>query len=172
MAVKLDLEKAYDLLDWSYIKACLLRFGFHYDWIELVMHCIKSVSFSIILNGSPQGWFQPSRGIRQGDPLSPYIFILAMEPLIRRFNSLAVNSKAQVGILSSPLGFRISNLMFADDCLLFAKATKKATRNICKVLDAFSAASGQKINFHKSSLFFSSKVNHNIRNEITNIINI
>ncbi|KAL6216654.1 hypothetical protein ACLB2K_009875 [Fragaria x ananassa] len=63
MAVKLDLEKAYDLLDWSYIKACLLRFGFHYDWIELVMHCVKSVSFSIILNGSPQGWFQPSRGI-------------------------------------------------------------------------------------------------------------
>ncbi|KAL6209023.1 hypothetical protein ACLB2K_019966 [Fragaria x ananassa] len=141
MAVKLDLEKAFDLLDWPYIQACLC-------------------------------WFQPTRGIRQGDPLSPYIFILAMEPLIRNLNLLASNSKSQVGLLTSPLGFRISNLMFADDCLIFAKASKKAARNISQVLDAFSAASGQKINFHKSSLFFSDKVNSSTKNEIVNVINI
>ncbi|KAL6190194.1 hypothetical protein ACLB2K_036592 [Fragaria x ananassa] len=172
MAVKLDLEKAYDLLDWSYIQACLCKFGFHSDWINLIMHCISSVSFSIMLNGIPKGWFQPTRGIRQGDPLSPYIFILAMEPLIRNLNLLASNSKYHVGLLTSPLGFRISNLMFADDCLIFAKASKKAARKISQVLDAFSAASGQKINFHKSSLFFSDKVNSSTKNEIVNVINI
>ncbi|KAL6200061.1 hypothetical protein ACLB2K_029843 [Fragaria x ananassa] len=172
MAVKLDLEKAYDLLDWSYIQACLANYGFHPDWITLVMHCINSVSFSVLINGSAKGWFQPTRGIEQCDPLSPYIFILAMEPLVRNLNLLASNSKNQVGLLSSPLGFRILNLMFADDCLIFAKASKKAALNINRVLDAFAAASGQKINYHKSSLFFSDKINSSTKTAIVNVLNI
>lgn len=84
----------------------------------------------ILINGSAHGYFYPSRGIRQGDPLSPYIFIPCMEPLILHPNLLAIKSKNHVGILSSPGGFRVSNLVFADDCLLFAKATTKGARNI------------------------------------------
>lgn len=86
----------------------------------MIFNCISSVSFSLLINGNPSSWFKPSRGIRHGDPLSPYIFILVMESLIRDLYALAVNHKAQVGILSSQLGFRISNLMFVDDCLIFA----------------------------------------------------
>ncbi|KAL6194501.1 hypothetical protein ACLB2K_035585 [Fragaria x ananassa] len=134
--------------------------------IPMIKACFRDV------NGRPKCWFQPSRGIRQGDPLSPYIFILAMEPLIRQLDKLARNSKAQVGLLSSPFGFRVSNLMFADDCLIFAKATKKAAGNINTVLNAFAAASGQKINLHKSSLYFSDKVPAGTRNNIVNVINI
>lgn len=90
IAVKLDLEKAYDLLDWQFVKCTLKQFGFHATWIERVMECISSSYFSILLNGTPQGfyffYFYPTRGIRQGDPLTPYILILCMEPLIRHFN--------------------------------------------------------------------------------------
>lgn len=130
MGIKVDLEKAYDLLNWDYIRYVLLKFGFDERWVRLVIECLTSTSVSILINGVSHGYFYPSRGIRQGDPLSPYIFILCMEPLIRHLNLLAINSKNHVGILSSPRGFRVSNLVFADDCFLFAKATTKGARNI------------------------------------------
>lgn len=160
MAVKLHLEKAYDFLDWNYIKAVLSKFGFCGTWINLIMECITSVSFSVLVNGKPEGNFKPLRGIRQGDPLSPYIFILCMEPLIRTFNVASQRTKHHIGLLSSPHGLRISNLMFADDCLIFGKASKVGARRILKILDDFSVASGQKINFHKSSLYFSNNVSY------------
>ncbi|XP_062020763.1 uncharacterized protein LOC133737170 [Rosa rugosa] len=67
MAVKLDLEKAYNYLNWNYLFTCLQKFGFHQNWIDQVRNCISSVSFSILLNGVPQGHFSPTQGIRQGD---------------------------------------------------------------------------------------------------------
>ncbi|XP_062028542.1 uncharacterized protein LOC133744454 [Rosa rugosa] len=172
MAVKLDLEKAYDYINWSYLQLCLQKFGFNDSWIHLIMHCISSVSFSILVNSEAQGWFKPSRGIRQGDPLSLYLFILAMEPFIRHLNALAQNCKSQVGILSSPLGFRISNLMFADDFLIFAKCTTKGARAIADILTKFSNASGQRINYHKSSLYFSSGVSTTTKRDFVNILQI
>lgn len=172
MAVKLGLEKAYDVLDWSYIKACLLQFGFSIGWCDIIMNCITSSSFSVLVNGSPSDFITPSRGIRQGDPLSPYIFILCMKPFIRHCNALASASKTNVGILSSPRGFRISNLVFADDCLIFAKVTLVAARNINKLLISFSKVSGQKINFHKSTVYFSNNVSASSRSNLSNIMQI
>ncbi|KAL6200146.1 hypothetical protein ACLB2K_029928 [Fragaria x ananassa] len=162
MAIKLDLEKAY-----------LGKFGFSSTWINWIIECITSVSFSIVINGKAEGFFQPTRGIRQGDPLSPYIFILCMEPLIRHLNPLADKPSSQVGILSSPCGYRIANLMFADDCLIFCKTSSRAARNVLSVLNNFSEASGKKINFHKPSLYFSPKVpNHQVRNDIVTVMQI
>lgn len=103
IAMKIDLEKAYDLLNWDYIFVCLQTFGFSSQRISLIKNCITLVSFSLLTNGSAQGYFKPSRGIRQGDLLSPYLFILCMEPLIRHLNALTTNSEHQVGLLSSPL---------------------------------------------------------------------
>lgn len=168
----MDLEKAYDLLDWSYIQACLSKFGFHEHWISRVMNCITTTSFSILINGKAEGYFSPSRGIRQGDPLSPYIFILCMEHFIRHLNNMATNPKNHVGLLSSPLGLRISNLMLADDCLIFGKASTTAARNIMRILNMFTSASGQKVNFHKSSLYFSPKVHASTKKNIVNILSI
>lgn len=101
------------------------------------MECVTSTSFSILINGSAYGYFFPKCGIRQGDPISPHIFILCLEPLIRHFNMLATNPKSHVGILSSPRGYRISNLVFVDDCLLFSKATSKEAKHILHLLNLF-----------------------------------
>lgn len=102
IGIKLDLEKAYDCLNWEYMRFVLLKFGFEERWVNLIMEYTMSTSFSILINGTPHGYFFPKCGIRQGDLISPYIFILCMEPLIRHFNNLVTNPKSHVGILSSP----------------------------------------------------------------------
>lgn len=81
MAVKTDMSKAYDRLEWNFIEAVLRRFGFNDSFCHRVMSCITSVSYSILFNGEAQGHIIPKRGIRQGDPLSPYIFIMCSQML-------------------------------------------------------------------------------------------
>ena len=79
MVLKIDLEKAYDKLEWGFIRSMLIRYNFPDNLIEIIMSCISSVLTLLLFNGGSLEPFKPSRGIRQGDPLSPYIFILCME---------------------------------------------------------------------------------------------
>ena len=123
MALKIDLEKAFDRLEWGFIKHILSFFNFPTNWIELIMSCISSSSLPVLVNGERLNYFLPSRGIRQGNPLSPYIFILCMEYLARLILCKVV-AHSWSGIRISKDGPTFSHLFFADDLILFAKATK------------------------------------------------
>ena len=82
MVVKIDLEKAYDRLEWSFIKMVLEHFNFPRNIINLIMSYVTTTSASILFNGGKLSSFQPSRGIKQGDPLSPFLFLLCIEFLV------------------------------------------------------------------------------------------
>ena len=172
VALKLDMEKAYDRIEWDFLLNCLQQLGFDNKWINWVRECITTVTYSIIVNGESCGHFMPSRGLRQGDPLSPYLFLLCMDVLARRLYDHSLASKSGIGIKIAPAAIRIPCLFFADDSLIFCKTSSEACRQLKTLLDLFCAQSGQLINFHKSSLIFSKNARPVEKQTVAGIFNI
>jgi hypothetical protein len=158
MFLNLDMEKAFDKMEWGFILSVMSKLGFHSSWINWIRVCISSSTFSILINGSPFGLFSPTRGLRQGDPLSPFLFILGAEVLSRLLfkEEAAGNIKGLKISKSSPA---IHHLLFADDLLIFGKATPKEASCIHSCLKKYCLWSGQSINNGKSSIKFSKNTN-------------
>lgn len=121
MSVKSDMSKAYDRVEWEFIRAVLERLGFHPIWVNWIMQCITTVTYSYLVNGAAQGVVIPGRGIKQGDPLSPYIFILCSE-VLSDLCKKAQQEKKLIGIRVGKKSPRLSHILFADDTMFFCKA--------------------------------------------------
>ena len=165
LAVKTDMSKAYDRLEWDFISTVLERLGFHHLWIGLIMQCISTVTYSFLINGSPRGKVTPSRGIRQGDPLSPYIFILCSEVLSGLCSKAQVEGRMR-GFKVARGSPRINHLLFADDTMFFLNADKGSTEELKAILSRYEKASGQSINKEKSSITFSRKAPRELKQRV------
>ena len=151
---KLDIEKAYDHVNWEFLLFLLQQCGFSDKWRRWIRCCISSVKFSILINGNPSDFFGSSRGLRQGDPLSPFLFDIVMEALSRMLVVAIVAGQFlgfSVGNASSSL-MTVSHLLFADDTLVFCDADSNHIAALRGILSRFEEMSGLKINLGKSEL--------------------
>ena len=122
ITLKLDMSKAYDRVEWGCLEKIMEKLGFDERWRGLVMRCVRTVTYSIKINGSPKGHIIPSRGIHQGDPLSPYFFLLCAKGLLTLIKvSVACSNMKGVSVCQG--GPNLSHLFFVDDSLIFCKAS-------------------------------------------------
>ncbi|KAL5552000.1 hypothetical protein UlMin_002176 [Ulmus minor] len=142
LALKLDMAKAYDRVEWGFIYKIMNKLGFSEVWTNKIMACISSVSYSFQFNGQRVGHLIPSRGLRQGDPLSPYLFLLCGEGLSSLLHHYEQSGLIQ-GLRCGLRGPTISHLFFADDSLLFFEAKSSACSALKEALDYYKTASGQ-----------------------------
>ncbi|CAL1360927.1 unnamed protein product [Linum trigynum] len=121
------------------------------------MMCVEGNMMKINWNGTLTDWILPSRGVRQGDPMSPYLFVLCMERLSHRINVAVENNQWKPLSLTS-LGFKLSRLFFADDLILFSESGTNHMEVIKRCLEDFCESSGQKVNLNKSMMFVSPNI--------------
>ena len=153
MAIKLDMAKAYDRVEWHFLQAMMQKMGFCSKWINWITSCMKTVTYSFNCNGETKGFVTPGRGLRQRDPLSPYFFLIWSEG----FSNLLRKAEARdeiKGLRISRQGTIITHLFFADDSLIFCKASMQQAKEIMKILKTYEEASGQLINLDKLVVFF------------------
>ncbi|GKB85330.1 RNA-directed DNA polymerase, eukaryota [Tanacetum coccineum] len=147
---KVDFEKAYDSVRWDFLDDVLKKFGFGNKWCDWIQKCLRSSRGSIIINGSPTEEFQFFKGLKQGDPLSPFLFILIMESLHLSFQSV-VDVGLFKGIHLSPL-VNLSHMFYADDAVFVGQWCDDNINTLVHVLECFFRASGLRINMSKSKI--------------------
>lgn len=161
--------KAYDRVSWQFLIAVLRRMGFARKWCQWIFQCINTVTYRVLVNGVPIEQIVPSREIRHGDPLSPYVFILLSEALIR-----LIHNRLDAGFIRRiRLNLRcpsITYLFFTDDTIIFGGASLDEVSQWKKMLDLYCNASGKQINFHKSSLKFSANCLLELKNQIKEVM--
>ncbi|KAE8696464.1 hypothetical protein F3Y22_tig00110670pilonHSYRG00065 [Hibiscus syriacus] len=151
LILKLDFAKAYDCVCWEFFDLVQQQMGFGSRWRGWVWECISTVRVSVLLNGSPTKEFKMLRGLRQGDPLSPFLFLMVTETLHLMLEG-AVSKGYIEGIHNVAPNTIILHLQFADDTILFLRPDQDGLRNVKRILRCFELGSGLTINFTKSCL--------------------
>lgn len=165
VALKMDMKKAYDRVEWDFLEALMKKLGFCEKWVARVMNCVSTVSYNLCLAGNSIASFKPSGGLRQGDPLSPYLFLLVSD-VLSELVSHAVNLGRIKGLKLARKCPVISHCFFADDTLFFLIASEENCVAMKEVLDIYCFASGQEANLQKSGIFFSSNIIPNVKNMV------
>lgn len=141
MALKLDMAKAYDRVEWEFLLVMMTKLGFDPLFCKWIKECVSSVSYSILVNGAPTGYILLQRGLRQGDPLSPYLFLVCTEGFFVLIRN-GMERGSLHGVRVNPTGTLISHLFFADDSVLFCDATVMEAQRVREILNSYAAGSG------------------------------
>ena len=155
MALELDISKAYDRVEWNFLERAMLHLGFSGRFVATIMSCIKSASYSVLLNGVLGSTIKPSRGLRQGDPLSPYLFLVCAIGLQGLLHKAEADGSLR-GVFICRNGPRVSHLFFADNSVLFCREKESECQVILDNLSVYERGLGQKINKDKTNIFCSS----------------
>ena len=170
-AYKLDLSKAYDRVDWEFLEQALIKWGFSMEWITWIMACVKSVKYSVKFNGKLLESFSPSRGLRQGDPLSPFLFLFIADALSSLL-SKSVHEGELKGVSICRGAPVISYLLFADDTMLLFEASSPQATIVKGLLNTYARATGQLINPEKCSILFSDNCPEAVAEEMKGILEV
>ena len=168
-ALKIDMSKAYDRIEWSYLQAMMLKLGFDARRVELTMLCVSIVQYNVLREGKVIGPIIPCRGLRQGDLLSPYLCIICAEGL-----SSLIRMKEREGLLHGVTIARgaptVSHIFFADDSFIFFRANVNEAASIKELLAVYGRASGQVVNSNKSSISFSANVLDGVIRQVCDVL--
>ncbi|XP_037496639.1 uncharacterized protein LOC119371133 [Jatropha curcas] len=145
--------------------------GFCAMWVNWMKMCMTSVKYSVIVNGNTVGSIAPGRGLRQGDPISPYLFLVCAEGLSLLFSEAERCGKIHGGKAGRGCP-KISHLFFADDSLFFFKGSNTKAINVKGILATYESASGQSINFQKSGITFSLNTSMTVKADISHILGV
>ncbi|XP_074283832.1 uncharacterized protein LOC141608369 [Silene latifolia] len=153
-AFKADMSKAYDRVDWDFLQAVLIKVGLPERLVRLIMNCVRTVSYQVLFNGKPLRLFNPTCGLRQGDPLSPYLFVLCMEALSCKLERAMLDGSLKEICLCREES-ALTHLFFADDAIFFLQDQGDSSTTLRQILEAYCQASGQVMNENKSGILFS-----------------
>lgn len=151
------MSKAYDRIEWNFLKSMMLKMGFCNQWVSIIWECISTIEYLILIDNTEISPIKPQCGLRQCGPLSRYLFILVQKGL-----SAMIQNQERRGVIHgvaiSTSALKVSHLLFVDDCFLFFKANSMESQVIKDILNEFATASGQIINYNNSSVAYSKNV--------------
>lgn len=171
IGIKVDMQKAFDRVEWGVLCRILNALGFSNKFVNWISECISTTSSEILLNGRIWGGFQAERGLRQGDPLSPFLFISLSELLPRILNRAFLEGAFQ-GVKVSRTASPIDHLLFANDLVLFCRADCAEVANLKACLEKYCIWTGQRVNLDKSGIFFSSNIPGHLRGVLKRLLGL